>query len=457
MQAALKKNRLPSSPPSAEPKSYFDAAFTACSNTALEAVYRKPATPPFLRLLMLILRFSTGFLKPEVILKEAFILEQTGMARSSIYKARGELLDFGWITIQRTQGGHCIYRLADWIQCLKGASVPPEERAARVSADADMKRPQPETFHYNKENKENNKHHQQPSNPDHTSNSSRCDDAFLKSGIYNAKWKSRAVFSTSLPPASELIAESIFDPIVPLTPTGGGLPAASPAGIDTTPVPIAPSIPPKRNKVTTPDLPPLTHLQAALVARLRHYAVNLRIADRLVRESTPEVVERALIGLAARREIRNPAGWLCEEIKSGGYKPPQALQGAENRQKVEALRVAEKAQAEAERDAQEQAGVVDREKLLALPPDELSDLKAEALKSLPAVISARYADDPNFPPLRALMISILRDRREHTRTVGRSSRDWGSFRREEYPEAGSCSISVDATAPPTPGPSTAAW
>lgn len=80
------------------------------------------ATSLPIRLLLFISRYSTGYLKPEVILKESFVLKETGMSRSSLYKAKKELLESGKITIGHTKAGNCVYRLAPILQCLKGAT-----------------------------------------------------------------------------------------------------------------------------------------------------------------------------------------------------------------------------------------------------------------------------------------------------------------------------------------------
>lgn len=147
--------------------SFFDAAFTAVSNRLMESIYQDPDVNPATRLLTFISRFSTGYLKPEVVLREGFILEETGMSRSSLYKAKNELLASGQITIGHTRGGNCIYRLAAEFQCLKGATSAQEKANQRWgSAGRDHRGPQVETP-TNKENKENLD--QQQSTPPQTS------------------------------------------------------------------------------------------------------------------------------------------------------------------------------------------------------------------------------------------------------------------------------------------------
>jgi len=143
--------------------SFFDAPFTAVNNNLMETIYSDPDVNPATRLLAFIARFSTGYLKPEVVLKEGFVLNATGMSRSSLYKAKRELIDSGKITVTHTQTGNCVYRLAAAYQCLKGHSLQATaiEKAAERwgSPSVDPTRPQPETP-YNKEIQENLNQHQ---------------------------------------------------------------------------------------------------------------------------------------------------------------------------------------------------------------------------------------------------------------------------------------------------------
>ncbi|MBS1725059.1 MAG: hypothetical protein JSS66_19130 [Armatimonadetes bacterium] len=158
--------------------SFFDAPFTAISNNLLQSVFADPHVNPATRLLLFIARFSTGYLKAEVVLRESFILEQTGMSRSSLYKAKNELLASGQITISHTQTGNCIYRLAAKHQCLKGATTAQEKAQQRWgSPTTDVGGPRLETP-MNKEIKENlDQQHPVPNAPhsnDVDSHNSSC-------------------------------------------------------------------------------------------------------------------------------------------------------------------------------------------------------------------------------------------------------------------------------------------
>lgn len=158
MQTAFKSDPSWSEIQEPDVTSFFDAPFTAISNCLMESIYTDPDANPATRLLVFIARFSTGYLKSEIVLTESFIVETTGMSRSSVYKAKKELLDAGKITISYTQTGNCVYRLVTELQCLKAASArhTPREKAEKRwgSAAKDHTRPRVETP-TNKEIKEN--------------------------------------------------------------------------------------------------------------------------------------------------------------------------------------------------------------------------------------------------------------------------------------------------------------
>jgi hypothetical protein len=313
----------------------------------LECIYADPDVTPSVRLLLFISRFSTGYLKPEVALKESFILEQTGMSRSSLYKAKKDLLEAGKITLTHTQTGNCVYRLAADLQCLKGATTA-QERANRKwgSAPADGGGPRLETPHVYKEFQENLIDHHQPlTKPDPTPQHLNDD---------------------------------------------------------------ASSINKFKDKVTTGDGSVLNEMQTMLVERLRACAVNGRIAENLVRISPTEVIERALTGLKARKEVNNPAGWLVREIQSGGYVAPLAVRAEESRKIVELSRRAEKAAVEVEREKADAAAAADLAELEALAPERQAELLEAArarLAWLPRVATAT----PDNPFIRAAMLDLLRE------------------------------------------------
>ena len=151
MQQALKDEGF-------QVESLLVGPYTALSGRSIAAIYTNPAVDPATRLWLLISRYSTGYLKDEVVMREGFVLEQTGMSRSSLYKAKAQLVDEGKITVSYTKYGNCIYRIAAEFQCLKSALEKPKSSAAEKaearwqSAAGDQHSPRPETI-YNKEKK----------------------------------------------------------------------------------------------------------------------------------------------------------------------------------------------------------------------------------------------------------------------------------------------------------------
>ena len=350
------------------PTSFFDSPFTASSNRLLESIYADGNTNPSTRLLLFIARFSTGYLKPEAILKESFILEITGMSRSSLYKAKKELIDTGKITIGHTQTGNCIYRLVPELQCLKGfsAAVPTAAEKARERwgpATGDPPRPRLETPHVYKEIQENYNHHQAPLEPTLSTND---DVSLIHLKVSRRNAENSSIHKVSPPNVSTSKAEIVE-------------------------VGFA-----------------LNEKQSALATRLRHFAVTKRLAENLVLTNPSDIIEKALAGLTARKEIINPAGWLVREIQSGGYLPPKGVVAEQTRRAVELSRAAEKAAVEADRDHQETAAAADLAELDQLSAERFSKLLEAARAKMAWLPKAATANADN-PFIRGAMLDLLRE------------------------------------------------
>lgn len=330
------------------------------SNLLLEAIYTDPTVTPPTRLLVFISRFSTGYLKPEVVLKESFILEATGMSRSSLYKAKNELITTGKITVSHTKTGNCVYRLVAGLQCLKGCSGSPatavekarEKWGLEGSAVGDPPRPQVETPHVYKEIQENYIHHQTPPLKQEIPQNLN-DDASLKS--------SKETHITQTSPGQK-----------------------------------------------ASEKPTLTESQLNLVKRLQHFAVTWRLAENLVRTNPHDVIECALKGVVARKDIINPAGWLVREIQAGGYLPPRSMVADQMRRAVETSRISEKSAIEAERERQEAEIEADRVELDRLPPERFAELLTAARAKMAWLPKASTANSDN-PFIRGAMLDLLRE------------------------------------------------
>ena len=324
------------------PTSYFDTAFTATANPLLESIYTDPNVNPDTRLLLFISRFSTGWLKPEAILSEAFILEGTGMSRSSLYRSKINLVNAGSIIISHTKAGNCVYRLAPHLQCLKGASLGPQTAAKKAekrwngSPVGHPHRVYPDTSC--KENKENLDQQHRP----------------------------------SAPPVPEPFGDDeLLEVVIELEREWNGP--------DETPDPEEPTCAPgdtaRPAHQEQPQPPARSAELGRLIAQLIEQGVHERVAVRLAKTQTPEVIASAIKRLP-KVATTNPAGYLVAEISRGGYKEPdrtkpiRVIQDEIHRQR----------QAERERDAEAReqssakvAQTVDRFALL--PPDHQAEIR----------------------------------------------------------------------------------
>ena len=364
---------------------FFEPRFTALSNNLLEIIYTDPSVNPATRFLLFITRFSTGYLKPEVIMKESFILENTGMSRSSLYKAKNELIDSGKITVSYTKTGHCIYRIAAELQCLKGASAQPTaaEKAKKrwTSATADLTRPQLETPIYKEKKKTTESNQQQ----------------------------------------SAQSADRIFAPddeISPSLPNDQGQQAIEPdselevqiASLEAEWKPEQNPLEPEVVKSSAAGRPAeITSEQGKLARQLHQTGIHWRIAVRLVRENDQQLIQNALARLKDRPNVKHPAGWLVEEIRAGGYNPPAPSPDTLIKQAHQTLadkRQQERQQAELERDQANQKQLQLWDHFEKLPLDQRQSLIQQARQRL-ARLSPKMAQAPlESVPLRAMILEL---------------------------------------------------
>ena len=363
---------------------FFEPRFTALSNHLLEIIYTDPSVAPSTRLLLFIARFSTGYLKPEVIMKESFILENTGMSRSSLYKAKHELIDSGKITISHTKTGHCIYRIAPELQCLKGASAQPTaaEKAQKrwTSATADLTRPQLETPIYKEKKKTTETDQQQ---------SARSADRFFAPNDDEISLSlSNTQSQQAIEPDSELESQ-IASLEENWTPEQGSV-----------------ELQPSKSSAARPGI---TSEQAEIARQLHKTGIHWRIAARLARENDHQLIKNALTRLKDRPNIKHPAGWLVEEIRAGGYNPPAPSPDILIKQAHQTLaekRHQERQQAELERDQANQKQLQLWTQFEQLPADQRQNLITQARQRL-SRLSPKMAQAPlDSIPLRAMVLEL---------------------------------------------------
>ena len=305
--------------------SYFDAPFTGASNNLLKEVYTDPDVPPKIKLLLLITRFSTGFLKLDTILKESFIIEQTGMSKSSLYKAKADLVAAKRITIRHTKNGNCVYRLADHLQALKGAVRPPTSAAGEGGTSAHTEVP---LYKENKENLNIYQHHQ----------ATRFDDDFQTiTSNDNGNWRELGfgLLSDESTPAP---APDQANELVTLQPHTQEQAISCAQGLEK--VPPAPRT----------DSKPVS----SLTRQLLDVGVNQFLARRLVQTNSEELIQAALARLQVSTAVRNPAGYLVAELSRGGYVAPVVdplRQAKEKHEKIHEVRQQERSREQAEREA----------------------------------------------------------------------------------------------------------
>ena len=363
---------------------FFEPRFTALSNNLLEIIYTDPSVNPATRFLLFITRFSTGYLKPEVIMKESFILENTGMSRSSLYKAKNELIDSGKITISHTKTGHCIYRIAAELQCLKGASAQPTaaEKAQKRwrSATADLTRPQLETSIY-KEKKKTTEIDQQQS-------ARSADRFFAPNDDEISLLLSNAQNQQTIEPDSELESQI--------------------ASLEENWTPEQSSVDLQPSK-SSAARPAITSEQAEIARRLHKTGIHWRIAARLARENDHQLIKNALTRLKDRPNIKHPAGWLVEEIRAGGYNPPAPSPDILIKQANQTLadkRQQERQLAELERDQANQKQLQLWTKFENSPAEQRQHLIDQARQRL-SRLSPKMAQAPlDSVPLRAMILEL---------------------------------------------------
>ena len=382
MQQALKDEGF-------QVESLLIGPYTALSGRSIAAIYTNPAVDPATRLWLLISRYSTGYLKDEVVMREGFVLEKTGMSRSSLYKAKAQLVDEGKITVSYTKYGNCIYRIAAEFQCLRSASEQPQSSAAEKartrwgSAAEDPHSPQPETPN-NKEKKKTITQNQQHAALCAAPLLAPNDDEFFLSFFSNAQSRPTIESDSELESQIESLEEKWKPESTPVEPE---VIKSSAAG---------------RPAEITPE-------QGKLARQLHQTGIHWRIAVRLARENDQQLIQNALGRLKDRPNVKHPAGWLVEEIRAGGYNPPAPSPDTLIKQAHQTLadkRQQERQLAEIERDQANQKQLQLWAHFEKLPLDQRQSLTDQARRHL-ARLSPKMAQAPlDSVPLRAMILEL---------------------------------------------------
>ncbi len=366
---------------------YFDVAFTVFSNEMLQFIYRDPATPPHLKLLFLIHRFTVGYLRPLTTLKQAFILSATGMSRSSLYEAKWVLQKAGLIFVTKNQNDECVYSLTPQFQPLRGHSDPefrtPSNQALAAGGSAVTDPPGPPRRTPYKEIKKTDQTNQQQS--------AQSADRFFA--------PSDDEISLSLPNDQGQQAIEL-DPELEV----------QIASLEAEWKPEQNPVEPEVVKSSAAGRPAeITSEQGKLARQLHQTGMHWRIAVRLVRENDQQLIQNALARLKDRPNVKHPAGWLVEEIRAGGYNPPAPSPDTLIKQAHQTLadkRQQERQLAEIERDQANQKQLQLWAHFEKLPLDQRQSLIQQARQRL-ARLSPKMAQAPlDSVPLRAMVLEL---------------------------------------------------
>ena len=421
MQATARKTR-PYREPSPHDKDlevytdFLKSQFTAIPNAFFRVL--PSLVPAEIILAMIIYRFTSGYCKEWMFAGELKMLEFTELGRSSFYEARRTLIGRGIIQVRKSRNGTARYRMLNEYQPIRGYGNA-DDRAGEDEATLSPKSRNLDVPIIHKERKDN-KHHQTQTPPAFDTEN---DDEFLSTdfcsqGVNVGGFAGRAVFIVSAEVETHERQASIpnLRPSVegPLMPAGEIVPQAAPPinlrpdHADGTPASAPPAIALEKGRKVGRESLPLTDEQTALAAHMRTVGVSSLIAARLAQGKPAALIRAALKGLAARQEIRNPAGWLVQEIMAGGYQAPAAILAAEHRQKAANNRAAAQQTEQAERDATNARALAEWAEVQRLAPDDLADLVARARAQL-AKLSPRLAEAPEDAPMvRGAILDVYR-------------------------------------------------
>ncbi len=367
---------------------YFDVAFTVFSNEMLQFIYRDPATPPHLKLLFLIHRFTVGYLRPLTTLKQAFILSVTGMSRSSLYEAKWALQKAGLIFVTKNQSDECVYSLTPQFQPLRGHSDPefrtPSNQALGLGGSAVTDPPSPPRRTPYKEIKKADQTNQQQSARSADRIVAPSDDEISLS-LPNDQGQQ------AIEPDSELEVQI--------------------ASLEENWKPKQNPVEPEFVKSSAPGRRPaeITPEQGKLARQLHQTGIHWRIAVRLVRENDQQLIQNALARLKDRPNVKHPAGWLVEEIRAGGYNPPAPSPDTLIKQAHQTLadkRQQERQQAELERDQANQKQLQLWDHFEKLPLDQRQSLIDQARRRLARLSPKMAQASLDSVPIRAMILEL---------------------------------------------------
>ena len=367
---------------------YFDVAFTVMANETLRFICQDPSTPPHLKLLFLIHRFTVGYLRPLTTLKQAFILSVTGMSRSSLYEAKWALQKAGLIFVTKNQNDECVYSLTPQFQPLRGHSDPefrtPSNQALAEGGSAVTDPPSPPRRTPYKEIKKTDQTNQQQSARSADRILAPNDDDEISLAFSNAQDRQ------TIEPHSELESQI----------------ASLEADWKAEPTSVEPEV---IKGSAAGRSAAITSEQGKLARQLHQTGIHWRIAVRLVRENDQQLIQNALARLKDRPNVKHPAGWLVEEIRAGGYNPPAPSPDTLIKQAHQTLadkRQQERQLAEIERDQANQKQLQLWAHFEKLPLDQRQSLIDQARRRLARLSPKMAQASLDSVPIRAMILEL---------------------------------------------------
>lgn len=288
----------------APPRPFLKPSFTAVHNHLWDSELLFTLPPAQSKLLLLIIRWTTGFQRSWCIMSEPRACKFTHLSRASFYEAKSALVRRGILITGYTTTGCSCYRLNSNLQPLIEENASEDPSIHWESSPLDPSEPENATMSgrklvcpstpadHGKDIKEKIKtHHQAPAdlemNDDAYSQFSIKEDLIVTST--SRHWAKNEPSRVEPGKPDFQTPEYLAEIEVLCTELEKGWPTSARPKSSAAP--------------ETSVRPALTLLQTDLAGKLELFGVNRRIAEKLVLESRPEIVQRALAGLPSRKEI----------------------------------------------------------------------------------------------------------------------------------------------------------
>jgi hypothetical protein len=377
--------RRPKQDQKLSPSRHFDGNFTVTSNALMERFLDGSLSPSEVTVAILINRLTTGYLRVRNTIRSGRAMRQTKLSRSTYLAAKRGLIEKGIIICETDRFQESIVQLHPKYQCLINPSAGGGPKTLPVGVQF-FRTPT------NKDIKKTIKTKQ------HQATQSVADDFADDEFMIDSLDFCVEQEDLEIAACVEAIEEQFKQEQI----VAQGVPSQDSAA------PVVEAEPAKSS-----PKPELTSEQFQLAQGLNRSGVNWRMAVRLVKESDPQAIRKALDGLKHRSNVKHPAGWLVEEIRAGGYAEPGLSAEAlikKTHESVAQLRLNERQQEQTAREEANQAYFERWSQFEALPFETQQELLATARQRLGRLLPKMAQLPDDSPPLRAMVLEIARER-----------------------------------------------